>query len=186
MNGKAGIGAAALLAAALAALPGAAASQERDEAQPKTVIGPRNPDLQEGARKLLDGDAGMGIELTLRGLAVAQGAREEEAALSNLCAGYIMLEQYDKALEYCNMVLERNDRNWRGYNNRALVYIHTKQYDKAHADLEKGEALNPDARTLQIARAMYLDAVQPVTPEVEIDDRPDGSPAEPAQDVEND
>ena len=170
MGGMKSIGAVALLAAMLQAAP-ASGQAEGPDAQPKTVIGPRNPDLQEGARKLLDGNAKLGVELTLRGLAVAQGAREEEAALSNLCAGSIMLQQYDEALRYCNLVLERNDRNWRGYNNRALVYIHTKQYEKAHADLEKGEELNPDARTLQIARAIYLDAVEPVTPEVEIDDR---------------
>ena len=141
------------------------------EAQSKTVIGPRNPDLREGAQQLLRGNGELGVELTLRGLEYAQGAREEEAALSNLCAGYVMLKQYDEALRYCDLVLARNDQNWRGYNNRALVYIHTQQYEKAHADLLRGEALNPEARTLQIARAIYLDAVEPVTPEIEIDDR---------------
>lgn len=178
MCGKRYIGAVALLAALLQGLPAAGQAPEDTDGQAKTVIGPRNPDLQEGARKLLDGNAELGVELTLRGLAVAQGAREEEAALSNLCAGYIMLKQYEQALDYCNRVLQQNDRNWRGYNNRALVYIHTKQFDKAHADLEKGEELNPDARTLQIARAMYLDAVEPVTPAVEIDDRKVESPDE--------
>lgn len=138
---------------------------------PVTVIGPRNPDLKEGAEALLAGNAERGVELTLRGLQVATGAREEEAALSNLCAGYIMLRKYDEALKYCDLLLARNDRNWRGYNNRAVVYINTGQYDKAHADLSKGEELNPNARTLRIARAMYLDAVEPVSPEVEIDDR---------------
>lgn len=144
---------------------------DRTESTSKTVIGPRNPDLQAGAQQLLRGNGELGVELTLRGLEFAQGAREEEAALSNLCAGYIMLKQYDEALRYCDLVLARNDRHWRGYNNRALIYIHTKQYEKAHADLIRGEELNPEARTLQIARAMYLDAVEPVTPEIEIDDR---------------
>jgi hypothetical protein len=35
----------------------------------------------------------------------------------------------------------------------------------------RGEELNPNARTLKIARSMYMDAVHPVAPEVEIDDR---------------
>lgn len=137
----------------------------------KTVLGPRNPDLQKGAQKLLRGDGAVGVELTLRGLKAAQGAREVEAALSNLCAGYIMLERYDEALTYCELLLTRNEKNWRGYNNRAVIYIKIGQYEKAHNDLLKGEELNPGARTLRIARAMYLDAVQPVEPEVEIDDR---------------
>jgi len=171
MSGTTWLGAAVLFAGVMATALALAQQPERAEAQPKTVIGPRNPDLQEGARQLLNGNGKLGVELTLRGLAVAQGAREQEAALSNLCAGYIMLEQYDEALDYCNKVLEQNPENWRGYNNRALIYIKTRQYDKAQADLKKGEALNPDARTLQIARAMYLDAVQPVDSQVEIDDR---------------
>lgn len=162
---------AAVAAVLLLPAPGWAQNAERTSDGPVTVIGPRNPDLKYGAEALLSGDAERGVELTLRGLEVAHGAREEEAALSNLCAGYIMLQKYDDALKYCDLLLARNDRNWRGYNNRAVVYINTGQYEKAHADLLEGEALNPNARTLRIARAMYLDAVEPVSPEVEIDDR---------------
>jgi len=172
-------------AALLLPATGWAQNTDRTTDGPVTVLGPRNPDLKEGAEQLLAGRSERGVELTLRGLEVAQGAREEEAALSNLCAGYIMLKNYDEALKYCDLLLARNDRSWRGYNNRAVVYINTGQYDKAHEDLLKGEELNPGARTLRIARAMYLDAVDPVSPEVEIDDRqrdqdqkPDEEPVE--------
>ncbi|HZD54140.1 MAG TPA: tetratricopeptide repeat protein [Woeseiaceae bacterium] len=171
MRGNRGHRAAAIFLALVLAPIAGAQQEDRTEMGPKTVIGPRNPDLHEGAQQLKRGNGKVGVELTLRGLEVAQGAREEEAALSNLCAGYIMLKQYDEALRYCNLLLARNDRSWRGYNNRALIYIHAKEYDKANADLEKGEELNPGARTLQVARSIYLDAVEPVTPEVEIDDR---------------
>ena len=136
-----------------------------------TIIGPRNVPLYDGAQALLAGDDEEGVRLTLQGLEIAHGRREEEAALSNLCAGYIKLGNYDEALKYCDILLARNDRNWRGYNNRAVVYIMTKQWDKAKADLEKGEQLNPGVRTLKVARAMYMDAVHPVREEVEIDDR---------------
>ena len=136
-----------------------------------TVIGPRNMPLYNGAQALLAEDNERGVELTLKGLRIAQGRREHEAALSNLCAGYIRLGRYSDALRYCNLVLARNDKNWRGYNNRAVAYIMTKQWDKAEQDLLKGEELNPGARTLKVARGMYMDAVHPVQPEIEIDDR---------------
>jgi tetratricopeptide (TPR) repeat protein len=136
-----------------------------------TIIGPRNIPLADGAKALLAGDSEEGVRLTLEGLEMAHGRLEEEAALSNLCAGYIKLGKYSEALKYCDILLARNDKNWRGYNNRAVVYIMTKQYDKANADLQKGEALNPGVRTLKVARSMYMDAVYPVRPEVEIDDR---------------
>lgn len=141
------------------------------EAQTATVIGPRNVPLYDGAQALLAGNDAEGVRLTHKGLEIAQGRREEEAALSNLCAGYIKLALYDNALKYCNLLLSRNDKSWRGYNNRAIIYIKTKQWEKAEQDLISGEALNPTARTLKMARAMYMDAVHPVAPAIEIDDR---------------
>lgn len=144
------------------------------EAATKTVIGPRNPALQEGAQALLAGNAKVGVEKTLEGLEAAVGEREHEAALSNLCAGYILLNEYQAALGYCDLLLARNDENWRAYNNRAVIYIKVGQYAKAERDLAKGEALRPGAHTLKVARAMYMDAVYPVAPEIEVDDRQDG------------
>ncbi len=136
-----------------------------------TIIGPRNIPLHIGAEALLAGDNEEGVRQTLRGLQIAHGRREEEAALSNLCAGYIKLGDYKEALRYCDILLARNDKNWRGYNNRAVVHIMMKNYEQAASDLDKGEALNPGARTLKVARAMYMDAVFPVRPEIEVDDR---------------
>jgi len=142
----------------------------RDQ-NPTTIIGPRNLPLYDGAQELLAGNNAEGVRLTHKGLKMAHGRREEEAALSNLCAGYVKLELYDLALKYCELLLARNDRNWRGYNNRAVVYIMTKQWEKAEQDLISGEALRPGAKTMKVARAMYMDAVHPVAPEIEIDDR---------------
>lgn len=150
---------------------GQGANRTSDENAAKTVIGPRNLPLHDGAQELLAGNAAEGVRLTHKGLQIAQGRREEEAALSNLCAGYIKLALYDNALKYCEILLARNDENWRGYNNRAIIFILTKQWEKAEQDLIRGEALNPNARTLKIARSMYMDAVHPVAPEIEIDDR---------------
>ncbi len=150
---------------------GQGADRMDSESGASTVIGPRNLPLYDGAKELLAGNDAEGVRLTHKGLQIAQGRREEEAALSNLCAGYIKLALYDNALKYCNLLLARNDQSWRGYNNRAVIYIMTKQWDKAEQDLIRGEELNPSARTLKIARSMYMDAVHPVTPEIEIDDR---------------
>ncbi len=136
-----------------------------------TVIGPRNLPLDAGARALISGDDEEGVEQTLEGLKIAMGRREHEAALSNLCAGYIKLGKYQEAIRYCNLLLTRNDKSWRGYNNRAVAYIRLKQWVKADQDLKKGEELNPGASTIKVARSLYMDAVHPVRPEVEIDDR---------------
>ncbi len=137
----------------------------------KVVLGPRNLDLADGAQELLAGNATEGIELTLRGLKSAHGKRERESALSNLCAGYIMIDRLDSALMYCNMLLLSNDRHWRGYNNRALIYVMQKDFENAKADLLIGQEINPNARTLKVVKGMLLDATHPVELNIIIDDR---------------
>lgn len=139
----------------------------------KTVLGPRNPKLADGAQELLDGNAEKGIRLTRQGLAVAQGRRERQAGLSNLCAGYVMLEQYETAIEFCDTALEENEKNWRALCNRALINIHLGNFTAAEADLVRGEALAPYSRSLKVVRGMLLDATDPVQPNIVIDDRRD-------------
>ena len=146
------------------------------ESGSRTLIGPRNPDLTQGAMELELGDAQRGVELTLRGLEAATSQREREVALANLCAGYAKLRKLDTALRYCDRLLALNDRIWRAYNNRAVIHILMGAYDKAEQDLLAGEAINPNARKLRQTRAMLRDAVDPVTPRVMIDDRADGPP----------
>jgi len=163
---------AVLLAVFLAPVAwGQGAERMKSETGPTTVIGPTNPPLQDGAQALLAGHAAEGVRLTHEGLEIAGSAREEEAALSNLCAGYIMLENFDEAMKYCELLLRRDPDNWRAYNNRAVIYIKTRKYDLAEQDLLRGEELKPGAHTLKVARAMYMDAVHPVAPEIIVDDR---------------
>ena len=71
----------------------------------KTVIGTRNIHLYDGANTLLAGDSEEGVRLTLLGLNVAHGPREVKVADANLCAGFMLPEQLDTALEHCNWVL---------------------------------------------------------------------------------
>jgi tetratricopeptide (TPR) repeat protein len=156
---------------AIAVIAAVLSSPASSAEENKVVIGPRNLDLHEGAQELMAGNAEEGVKLTLRGLQTAQGKREKEAALSNLCAGYIMINQLDTALEYCNMLLLSNDRHWRGYNNRALIYVMRKEYEKAEKDLAIGQDINPNASTLKVVKGMLLDATDPVTPDIIIDDR---------------
>jgi len=143
-----------------------------------TVIGPSNPDLKYGADALLAGDADEGVRLTLIGLKFAGGTRDRQTAKSNLCAGYLMLREYDTALAYCDEVLAENDEHWRAYSNRALVYVKIGRFEDAEQDLQRGEAIRPSSRTLKAVRRMLLDAASPVSPNIIIDDRRD--PAEDA------
>ena len=139
----------------------------------KTVMGPSNIYLYDGANALMAGDGDKGVRLTLRGLENAQGLREKRVAHSNLCAGFLLINEPDKALEHCNWVLERDPSHWRSYNNRALVYMRLERFDEAEADIRKGQELRPNSKKLKIVKGMYLDETQPVTPKVVVDDRRD-------------
>lgn len=137
----------------------------------RTVIGPSNLPLKEGADALLAGDAEEGVRLSLQGLRIASSLRERHAAWGNLCAGYAMLGQYETALDYCDRVLAENDQNWRAYSNRAFIYVQLERYDEAEQDLVRGEAIAPKSRNLKTVRAMLLDKTEPVAPTIVIDDR---------------
>ena len=75
----------------------------------KTIIGPSIAKLQDGANALLAGNAEEGVRLAMIGLKHVASRCDRQTALSNLCAGYIMLEQLDTALKYRNRVLEENE-----------------------------------------------------------------------------
>lgn len=141
----------------------------QDEA--KTVIGPRNGYLAEGADALLAGNGEDGVRLTLKGLEFAQGDYEYKIGHANLCAGYAMINQPEKALQHCDWVLERFPRYWRSYNNRALAYMQLGRYEDSAADIERGQELSPHSKKLKIAKSMLLDQTDPVIPTVEIDER---------------
>lgn len=157
--------------ALLTALISGVANADREDESAKTVIGPRNPALVDGARELLDGNVEEGLRLSKLGLDVAVGQRERQAGLGNVCAGYVMLQQYDIALEYCDQALSENDRNWRALCNRALIYLKTERFAEAELDLQAAEAIAPNATALKEVRGMLLDATAPVTPNIVIDDR---------------
>ena len=152
--------------ALLLVLVGMAAAQDS-----KTVIGPSNLPLHDGANALLSGDAEEGVRLTHLGLSQAGTMKERHTAWSNLCAGYVMLGRIETGLEYCDLVIAETDRNWRAYSNRALIYIRLQRFDEAEQDLLSAEAIAPGSHTLQAVRAMWRDAVEPVAPAIIIDDR---------------
>ncbi len=159
------------LAAALILSAGSATAWQ-DMGDGEVAVGPtKNAKLQDGANALDAGKAEKGIELTLEGLQQARGPTERKTALSNLCAGYLMLQELDKALYYCNEALAINDRNWRIYNNRALIYVLQNRFAEAEADLAMCEELHPHARPTKIVRQLLVHAKNPVAPVITVDDR---------------
>jgi tetratricopeptide (TPR) repeat protein len=137
----------------------------------KTVLGPENIYLYDGANALMAQNGEEGVRLTLLGLQMAKGGREEKIAHSNLCAGFLLINQPETALEHCNWVIERDEGHWRTYNNRALVYMRLERFAEAEEDIRKGQALRPNSKKLKIVKGMYLDETQPVTPRIELDER---------------
>jgi len=142
-----------------------------DEAESKTVIGPRNVYLYDGANALIAGNPAEGVALTLKGLEFAHGLRERKMAHANLCAGFLLLGQAETALEHCDWVLERDPYHWRSYNNRALVYLRLERLEEAEADIKRGQEINPRSENLKEVKGMYLDEMDPVEEKITIDDR---------------
>lgn len=158
---------------AIGSLAWAAAFADQDPGS-KTVLGPSNIYLYDGANALKAGDADEGVRLTLQGLKTAANQREEKIGHANLCAGFLLLSQYETALQHCNWVIERDANHWRTYNNRAIVYLRLQRFEDSEADIIKGQRLNPRSENLKEVKGMYLDKVEPVHEQITIDDRRDG------------
>ena len=140
------------------------------------MLGPSNQDLADGAQELLAGNYEEGVMLTERGLTYARGRKEKQVGFSNLCAGYLLLNQWEKALGFCDQALEINPRHWRALSNRAMVYVQLERYEEAKADLDLGQEIAPNATSLKEVRGRLLDATNPVTPNIQIDDRRSDNP----------
>lgn len=137
----------------------------------RTVLGPGNALLADGAKALMAGDAEAGVRLTLAGLELPATDRDRRAGWSNLCAGYVMLDRLDEALRWCDRAIAAGG-SWRAYSNRALLHVRAGRYDAAAADIAQADQLVvARPRKLREVNAMLLDKTHPVRPRVSVDDR---------------
>jgi tetratricopeptide (TPR) repeat protein len=113
-----------------------------------TVLGP-NALLADGSLALLNGQWEKGIDLTVMGLKKTVSNDDRAAGYANLCAAYIALKQYERALENCDRSLAITDTNWRAWQNRAAANLQLGRIDDSMRDLERGLAINPNAAALQ-------------------------------------
>lgn len=134
-----------------------------------TAVGARNPDLHDGAVQLRFGNPEAGIRLTRRGLEAASTTKEQYSAYSNLCAGYILIEQYENAVQYCDYALNIKPNSHQALSNRALARFYLKAFDLAQADVDAGLALAPQSRSLNRVARLIRDEVDPVIPEVQVE-----------------
>jgi tetratricopeptide (TPR) repeat protein len=135
-----------LAVALLVALASGAVAAD-EAAMSTTIIGP-NSLLTEGTDALLAERWQKGVELLEEGLKSSGDTYERAAALSNLCAGYVALGDYDRALESCDESLKLDANNWKTYNNRAGALLGKGRLDEALHDVEAGLALDPMGNTL--------------------------------------
>jgi len=154
------------LAALLFALaaPGARADDSGHNAM---VIGPSML-LTQGTEAMYAAQWRRGVEFIERGLKETADVSERAAAYSNLCAGYIALHDYDRALANCDEALKLDTGNWRTYNNRAGALMGKGRLDEALHDVAYGLALNPEGQTLlkmdSLVRAQLKNLYEPARP----------------------
>ncbi len=156
-----------LLLGCLAAVLAASSWAQTDS---RTVMGPRNPLLAEGAAAIRAGLFDEGIRLTTLGLEHEPSKSPDRAgALANLCAAYAGKGDADTAIAHCDASIELNPRNWRAYSNRAYAYWLKEMYDEAARDVETAAGMAPDAKQVVQIRGMINE--RRLAPSVTIEDR---------------
>jgi tetratricopeptide (TPR) repeat protein len=150
------LSAALMLSVAIAAALPCIASAEAPAASSNTVIGP-NVMLADGAEALMRGEWQRGVQLTQMGLAFAISQQDRASALANLCAGFVGLKQYKRALEHCDQSIAIADDNWRTWQNRAAAHLGLGKIEESLQDIQRGLQLNPDSEALQKTLAIARD-----------------------------
>jgi tetratricopeptide (TPR) repeat protein len=139
----------------LSALPSLARA-ETPSASSNTVIGP-NVMLADGAEALMRGDWDRGVQLTQMGLTFTVSQQDRASALANLCAGFVGLKQYKRALEHCDQSIALSNDNWRTWQNRAAANLGLGKIEESLSDIQRGLQLNPDSDALQKTLAIARD-----------------------------
>jgi tetratricopeptide (TPR) repeat protein len=146
----------ALLIAIAAALPAVAGAESSTSATSNTVIGP-NVMLSDGAEALMHGDWERGIQLTQMGMMFAISQQDRASALANLCAGFVALKKYQRALENCDQSIALVNDNWRTWQNRAAANLGLGKVEESLRDIQRGLQINPDSDALQKTLAIARD-----------------------------
>jgi tetratricopeptide (TPR) repeat protein len=126
----------------------AAQAEPPPAASSNTVLGP-NAMLADGALALMNGQWEKGIQLTLMGLSGVASNDDRAAGYANLCAGYVAIKKYDRALQNCDQSLAIVAGNWRAWQNRAAANLALGRIDESMRDIQQGLAINPDSQELQ-------------------------------------
>ena len=94
--------------------------------------------INDSAFELDHGHFRDGVALAEEALRSGGVSADNYAGLYNtLCIGLTGLQRFNEALDYCNRALELNPRSWVFYNNRANIFFHQGQYDRALAEYYK-------------------------------------------------
>ena len=139
-----------------------------DERTNNTTVLGTNADLMDGYHYLLSGNYELAVEKLHRGIKSAGSNRERAKALSNLCAGYTILERYELAVASCDESIEINPRNWHALNNRALALMGLDRLSEAESDVNDAMKLSPTAAKLLRTREILLGRLR--QPRVTIED----------------
>lgn len=146
----------ALILFALVLSASSLACAETPSASSNTVIGP-NVMLADGAEALMRGDWERGVQLTQMGLTFAVSPQDRASALANLCAGFVGLKQYKRALDQCDQSIALAADNWRTWQNRAAANLALGKIEESLSDIQRGLQLNPDSDALQKTLAIARD-----------------------------
>lgn len=124
------------------------------------TIGGASSLVNESARAVERRDWEAAVRLAdeaLHDSSIMMSPKGPPAAYNNLCIGYIGLAKFNEAIAACDKAVELDPRRWSFYNNRANIYFHLGQFDRALAEYYKAMAFNTSSRVLIYNIGITLD-----------------------------
>lgn len=92
-----------------------------------------------GTREIESGETLEGIRIS-EGLLDQARAKDKVAVLNNLCVGYIQIEDFEKAEQFCELAVETEEQTVVTHNNRGVLKAIEGRFTEASEDFERAWA----------------------------------------------
>lgn len=90
-----------------------------------------------GSDEIATGEYEKAILKSLAAVKRGGSTKSRITAATNLCIGYTLTKQYDKAATFCDRAVAFNQYEWITLNNRAVLNCVTRNYQASVDDLQK-------------------------------------------------
>lgn len=112
------------------------------------------PEIREGGKLINEGEVEEGIAMIRSVINKGLPLKFQAHGYTNLCGGYLRLQEYTKAIRYCRRAIKFDSTIWQALSNRGAARFALGRYGEAAEDFRRAIKLDPENTALKENLAM--------------------------------